>query len=340
MSGNASVRGYLLQTVICLLDALNNDSQWTSLSIEPHLSSEKVDIVWYYSDPDESKVTQVKSSQNQINKPQVKRWADELENSIQATSYELILIGPCSQGVVDLDKLGNVDIPIPRSLNIADLIEQSAHRLDNYLEGRQLSKVSAPIRELLVRALVTKLETYSTAGETISRKAFNQLLEEWILASSPSVALVPQHPELTLRVFRTDDRRYRDEIRFLQPSDSSPFRFGIVLENLAAGTVAKDIDITIRIYWQDGIVPKYAPVFEGPVDAGWEYYYEKVTYWDAGVLRFRGSDRDRCPSNQPLEWIFSLRLRERLIGEFLFCYQVSSTSIEEEISGKLKIRMG
>lgn len=340
MSGNASVRGYLLQTIICLLDALQNDSKWASLSIEPHLDSEKVDIVWYYSDPDEVKVTQVKSSQNQINKPQVKRWAKELESSIQATSCELILIGPCSQGVIELGRAGDVNIPTPKALDIDSLIEQAAHRLDSYLENREMSRVSAATRELLISALVTKLETYSTAGKMICRESFNQLLDEWILTSSPSVACVPQYPELALRIFRSDHREYRDAIRFLQPGDSSPFKFGLALTNSAAGTVAKDIDITIRVYWQEGIVPQYAPNFEVPAKTGWECCHDKIEYWEPAVLRFRGFDRDRCPFQQPLEWMFSLKLRERLIGEFLFCYQVSSVPMRDVTFGRLKIHMG
>lgn len=73
MSGNASVRGYLLQTIICSLDALQDDSKRVLPSIEPHLDSEKVDVV-------------VKSSQNQIRKPQMKRWAKEWESSVPARS--------------------------------------------------------------------------------------------------------------------------------------------------------------------------------------------------------------------------------------------------------------
>jgi PAS domain-containing protein len=339
MSGNASIRGYLLQTIICLLDALQNDSKWVSLSLEPHLDSEKVDIVWYYTDPDEVKVTQVKSSQNQINKPHVKRWAKELEDSIQATSYELTLIGPCSESVIKLGKIGKVDIPTPEVLNIDSLIERSAHRLDGYLENREMSRVSAASRELLIRALVTKLETYSTKGEKIPKEDFDQLLKKWVLTSS-NITFVPQYPELTLRIFPLNYREYRDEIRFLQLGDSSSFKFGLALTNSAKGTVAKDINITIYVYWQDGVRPKHAPTFEVPANTGWEYYHDKITYWDAAVLRFSGYSRDRCPFGQPLEWIFSLKLRERLIGEFLFCYQISSTPMREEASGELKIYMG
>jgi hypothetical protein len=179
-SGSASVRGYLLQTIICLLDALQGDSEWESLALEPHLESEKVDIVWYYPDPQKAEVTQVKSSQNQINKPQAVRWAKELSSSIEAASYKLILIGPCSQGVVGLRKVGGVEIPLPKPLDVTSLIEQAAHRLDRYLENRGMPKTSANARELLVSALVTRFETYSTTGLPVSRNDFDQLLSQWL----------------------------------------------------------------------------------------------------------------------------------------------------------------
>ena len=203
-----------------------------------------------------------------------------------------------------------------------------------------MTRVSPVTGEVLVRALVTKLETYSTAGSVISRETFNRLLNEWILTSSPNVAYATQYPDLALKIFTPYDRRYRNKIQFLQSGESSPFRFGLALTNLAKGTVAKDIDITINICWQDGVVPRYAPVFEVPAGTGWEYYRDKITYWDEAVLRFRGFERDRCPSGQPLEWILSLVLRERLSGEFLLRYQVSSVPMREPTSGRLKIHMG
>jgi hypothetical protein len=134
-SGSASVRGYLLQTIICLLDALQGDSGWKSLTLEPHLESDKIDVIWHYPIPQGAKATQVKSSQNQINKSQAVQWAEELSSSVEAASYELILIGPCSQGVVSLGEVRDVEIPPPKSLDVTGLIEQAAHRLDRYLDN-------------------------------------------------------------------------------------------------------------------------------------------------------------------------------------------------------------
>ncbi|MHA2335490.1 MAG: hypothetical protein ACXAEU_25900 [Candidatus Hodarchaeales archaeon] len=70
MGAKPAIRGYLLQTILCILDALENDNEWYELALEPENQSEKVDIIWYYSNPERNKVVQVKSSQNKINMTQ------------------------------------------------------------------------------------------------------------------------------------------------------------------------------------------------------------------------------------------------------------------------------
>ena len=183
MSGSAGMRGYLLQTLISLLDGLTADSEWIELSLEPQVTSEKVDLLWVY--PARKKVVQVKSSQNQITKPQVELWASELESSLSADEYALLLLGPCSQSVVEIDHVGKVNIPAPRVLDPLGLIEQAAHRLDRYLEAQGISKVPAFAREIIVSGLITKLEIYSTQGTPISRNDFDKLLRDWILVLYP-----------------------------------------------------------------------------------------------------------------------------------------------------------
>jgi hypothetical protein len=162
---------------------LHQDTAWQALALEPNLSSDKVDIIWEYST--KKKVSQVKSSQNQIGKAQAESWAKELETSILVDDYELVLIGPCSQSVIELGSVGKVKIPTPKNLDVTGLVEQAAHRLDVYLGNKGISKVPSFARELLISSLVIKLETYSTAGTLITRDDFDRLLSEWILALYP-----------------------------------------------------------------------------------------------------------------------------------------------------------
>ena len=44
--GQPAIRGYLAQTLIALLEALDAKRPWTSVTLEPNVASEKVDILW------------------------------------------------------------------------------------------------------------------------------------------------------------------------------------------------------------------------------------------------------------------------------------------------------
>jgi hypothetical protein len=135
----------------------------------------------------------VKSSQNQINLRHIRNWAKELESSIIATHYELVLIGPCSQGVTEKKQIGKVIIPTPQNLNTDSLIERAAHRLDVYCEKKGIPKILAITREMLVSALVTKLEAFSTSSLPISREKLEQLINDWIasILNNPAIRKTP-----------------------------------------------------------------------------------------------------------------------------------------------------
>jgi len=218
-------------------------------------------------------------------------------------------------------------------------IGREVYRLD-YNPQQELAKFQFVFDKLADRARTTPEVKQDHKLDDI-HYAVQRVLELSASESDASKVTHARLPQLTLKIFRhNDDHRDRDEITFRQPHDSSPFRFGLALVNMTESTVAKEIDITINIIWQDGVVPQCEPIFETPNDKGWEYYHDRIQHCYEAVLRFRGSERDRCPFGQPLKWNFSMILEERLIGEFLLNYRASSTSQEKETSGKLKIRMG
>jgi len=188
MGGQAGGRGYLVQALISVLDAMANDHDWAALALEPDVSSDKVDILWEY--PGRRKVVQVKSSQNQISVPDVKGWAEDLEKSITADEYEISLIGPVSQGVIDLGTHGRVRVPAPRNLDLDGLIHQAAHKLDHYLQARQLGIRSPSMREMVVNALVTQMSAFATRGAPVRREAFDGLLLSWI-GKAADIGILP-----------------------------------------------------------------------------------------------------------------------------------------------------
>ena len=183
MSGQTGMRGYMLQSIICVLDSFR-DSEWTSITIEPNIAGDKVDILWKY--PNKTKAYQVKSSQNQITKGDCTNWVKELETYHVCDEYELILIGPVNSDVASVGKISNTVIPTPHILNISALLDQASNRFDKFLEQRSISKVPVFAREILISSLVTKFEEYSTTGKEITREDFSKTFDDWILSIYPN----------------------------------------------------------------------------------------------------------------------------------------------------------
>lgn len=179
MGGQESLRGYLLQTIICVLDAFNEDNDWNAVALEPNVDSEKVDIIWYYSDPARIIVDQVKSSKNRINIPQAKIWTKELEDSIKADEYNLILIGTFSYEMSKTEKLGKVMLKL-KTLDIYGLLSETAHKLGIYLENKNLELIQSKVRETIIESLITRFEVFSTSGKKISKQKFDDVLFEKI----------------------------------------------------------------------------------------------------------------------------------------------------------------
>jgi len=187
MSGSDSIRGYLVQTMVLILDALQDEKPWSEVSLEPNHESEKVDIKWIFSN--HTKVVQVKSSINIFSKSAVEKWCSDLRKSTKADDYELVLVGPTSESIINLTKTGfqGVNIPHPINLDLVSSIKQVAHDLDKYCETRNIPSRDPSAREILAKALVAELETYSTEGKFLKRAEFDNLLAKWILLLLPKV---------------------------------------------------------------------------------------------------------------------------------------------------------
>lgn len=179
------MRGYLVQTLIALLDSLDHKQSWNSVTIEPDVESDKVDILWETDAG--TKAVQVKSSQNPLGKADIERWAKELAAWKEADEYELILVGtPASNSVARIKKVGNVAVPSPKNLDLDAFKEQAAHRLDHVLSQAKLPPGNAHYREMLAGALADKLGTLSTKGCRLTRTELLKLLSDWIAHSQPA----------------------------------------------------------------------------------------------------------------------------------------------------------
>ena len=115
VSGKDGNRGYLVQTVIALLESLQS-ADWERITLEPSHELEKVDIV--REGPLLKKHIQVKSSIRSIGKANAEKWAGELEHGAKGDELELVLVGNCSQAVLTAGKFGRVFVPRPKNLDL------------------------------------------------------------------------------------------------------------------------------------------------------------------------------------------------------------------------------
>lgn len=176
MSGQDGNRGYLIQAIIALLESLNQ-TDWSEVTIEADHISDKVDVAW--SGHFGTRVCQVKSSINQISKPDAIKWAEELEGQSQAEEYLLILVGPCSSSVARMNKHKNVQVPCPKNLDFDGLLGHACHLLGVLLEKHHIDVHSFLHREAIANALVTKLSIFASSGKPFTRVNFTNLLLDW-----------------------------------------------------------------------------------------------------------------------------------------------------------------
>lgn len=190
MGGNAGIRGYIIQTIICLLDSLNAENQWTEVTLEPLDESEKVDIKWVYADS--VKLCQVKSSENIIRYSSAKKWSNELvNNSPGADEYELIVVGHPEQKLIDSTVIDGVKISFGHSLKTDSMIDIASTKIDAYYEKHGKNKVSSKVREILVKTLTAHFGVNSITGKPLTRPAFDKELLDWISAIEKQIDTNP-----------------------------------------------------------------------------------------------------------------------------------------------------
>ncbi|MCV3211092.1 hypothetical protein OHD62_30990 [Mesorhizobium sp. YC-39] len=184
MGGREAIRGFSIQTLAVVLDALNpkNDG-WSAVTIEPDTDNDKVDILWEF--PDLKRAQQVKSSQNQIGKAAVESWCSDLKASKSANEYQLILAGPIAQAVIDEAPFDGVSVPTPLAIDTVALIEQAITKLDRYLQSQGIEGVPLSVRESLVTLVAGNLIDGAISGRRFTRDEFDGQLQRWITAAYP-----------------------------------------------------------------------------------------------------------------------------------------------------------
>ncbi len=184
MGGREAIRGFAVQTLICLLDSLLADGDWTAVTLEPDSANDKVDIFWEYADGSTC-AQQVKSSKNQITKGEVVAWCKDLKDSNAATKYQLILAGPIAAAVLKDGPFDGVEVPTPTSMDTLALLDQAITKVDRYLTAKRIDPIPLPLRESLVYELVARMLDSAIRGKRLLREEFDGRLLSGITASYP-----------------------------------------------------------------------------------------------------------------------------------------------------------
>ena len=171
MNGQYSIKGYLYQSLVALLDSFETD--WESVCVEPNDESEKVDIRWTYSDG-RIVVVQVKSSINPFYLSSIRKWAKELTNlTPNASEYKLVLIGNIANNVSD--NIENVVIE-NKNMSISDFQSIIMQKINNFFEYNGKPVISSKLCQLFVRALNHKILEDSIVGKVLYRDEFKNNL--------------------------------------------------------------------------------------------------------------------------------------------------------------------
>jgi len=172
-----AIRGFLVQTLVALLDILQSDTPFSEITLEPDIGNQQFDFLW--KDGHGAHATQVKSTVNSFSAAEVKRWAARLESASTNEHCRLILVGRVSPKISSLKRIGTVEIET-RDLNLSNLVEQAAHRLARFLESEDKGEGTASERVMIIHALTSKLEHLSIRSTPLSRTMLVRLLTEWI----------------------------------------------------------------------------------------------------------------------------------------------------------------
>jgi hypothetical protein len=211
MGGREAIRGFAVQTIVCLFDSLSSEEEWTTVTLEPDSSNDKVDVYWEFADGSTC-AQQVKSSINPIGKGHVKRWCSELKASGRYNKYQLILAGPIAAGALADAPFDGVEVPKPTSVDTLALVDQAITKVDRYLTSKSIAPVPLPLRESLIYELVARMTQAAIYGKTMSRAEF----DGWVLST-----ITASYPEAVNQRLTSNCAVLWSALEFAAPPDAS-----------------------------------------------------------------------------------------------------------------------
>jgi hypothetical protein len=160
-----------------LINALQSDGEWQSVTMEPDRGNTQVDFIWQYAD--KKRVAQVKSSV-EFTLRDVREAAEELER-VEADEYELILAGVNFGGKIrDGQLFGKVVVKLI-SLKATDLKANAICALEEYLTAKGYPLTSHRFKKMAVAVLTEHMLTESIYSRALSREDLDEIIDLWLL---------------------------------------------------------------------------------------------------------------------------------------------------------------
>ncbi|MDP2143932.1 MAG: NB-ARC domain-containing protein [Gallionella sp.] len=175
--GPIAIRGYLVQTLVALLDIAQADPPFSEITLEPAHADEQFDFVW--NNAYGAFAVQVKSTVNEFQKSAVEDWAAKLQAARKHEKCRLMLVGNYHTSLAKVETIGGVEIE-KKNLDLPGLFDQAAHRIAKFIHAQGLDAGTPDEHELIAESLVTRLLRNSVSREPLGRDAFIKLLAGWI----------------------------------------------------------------------------------------------------------------------------------------------------------------
>jgi len=159
--GGAATRGFVIQALVAILESLGRDT-WTTMTVEPDLPGEKVDIQWRRGTLRE-RHSQVKHRSSAVEVSHVRRWAKALRAGSPDADCVLHVVGPASRGVIGLGgRTDEVEINTCGH-DIADIRARCRVALHELLDARGVYGRSSAALDAAVDRLAGVVVVKSTA---------------------------------------------------------------------------------------------------------------------------------------------------------------------------------
>ena len=102
--GAVAIRGFLVQTLVALLDIAQAETSFLELRLEPP-GVDEFDFAW--DDATGTTAVQVKSTANEFRVGDVKRWAGELQAARKTETCRLVLVGNYHIRLAGINQIGD-----------------------------------------------------------------------------------------------------------------------------------------------------------------------------------------------------------------------------------------